>query len=257
MVSAYESDNDRKFVANQQLEASTRRLAKLVNDLERIKMYVKEASNNIEECEEEENSNAKKESQGVTEEDINNVNLQEYKAELEENLENEVKNRDLLQKTLQQIQSSGGKTTKPANIQQQIQTLDRSIETKKKDLEKIVFGDEACKQLLKKKIAEQNQIHEFNGHKFKTKQFSSNITACSYCHDAFWGASIGLECTVCHTVCHKSCQNYLEISCQEVMNLRNIRPKFFMAQDNHDRNKWIQGLLYYRNEYEKTKSTIN
>lgn len=55
-------------------------------------------------------------------------------------------------------------------------------------------GDEACKLLLKKKIAEQNQIHEYNGHKFKTKEFCSNITACSYCHDGFWGTSQGQEC---------------------------------------------------------------
>ncbi|OUM70490.1 hypothetical protein PIROE2DRAFT_1357, partial [Piromyces sp. E2] len=116
-------------------------------------------------------------------------------------------------------------------------------------------GDEACKQLLKKKIAAQNQIHEFNGHKFRTKEFCSNITACDYCHDAFWGSSQAQECTVCKIACHKHCQNYLEKTCQEVMNLRNIKPKYFMAQDDHDKYKWIQGLEYFRSEYEKSKTS--
>jgi len=255
MVSAYETDSDRKFQAVQQLEASKRRLAKLYNDLEKVNNHIKEIS----EKNPESSSTAKitdvTDQQEITDEEINKVNLLDYKSELEEAIEIEVKRKEEIQAAIQQQQAVNGKASKPTKLLQELQTLDRSIELKKRDLEKIVFGDEACKQLLKKKIAEQNQIHEYNGHKFRTKEFNSNITACSYCHDAFWGSSQCQECTVCKIVCHKSCQNYLETTCQEVMNLRNIKPKYFMATDNHEKNKWIQGLEYYRNEYEKTKSS--
>jgi len=252
MVSAYETDNDRKFLAVQQLEASKRRLTKLYNDLEKINNHIKELTGN--------NPDGATitditDNNEITEEEINNVNLLDYKAELEEILEQETKRKESLQRAIQQAQAVNVKAAKPTKLTQELQSVERNIETRKKELEKIIYGDEACKQLLKKKIAEQNQIHEYNGHKFRTKEFCSNITACSYCHDAFWGSSQGQECTVCHIVCHKSCQNYLETTCQEVMNLRNIKPKYYMAVDSHDKNRWIQGLEYYRNEYEKTKSS--
>jgi len=39
------------------------------------------------------------------------------------------------------------------------------------------------------------------------------------------------------------------------MKLRNIKPKYYMAVDPHDKYRWIQGLEYFRNEWEKTKSS--
>lgn len=255
MVSAYQTENDGKLKAVQLLEASKKRLNKLYLKVEQVNNQIKELSERNPE-----GSNATKnvadvsDHHEITEEEINSVDLLEYKAELEANLEQEIKRREGIQKAIQQQLAAGGKAAKPTKLNQELQAVERNIETRKKELEKIVYGDEACKLLLKKKIAEQNQIHEYNGHKFKTKEFCSNITACSYCHDGFWGTSQGQECQVCKIVCHKSCQNYLETSCQEVMKLRNIKPKYYMAVDNHDKYRWIQGLEYFRNEWEKSKN---
>ncbi|ORX47610.1 hypothetical protein BCR36DRAFT_584701 [Piromyces finnis] len=252
MVSAYETDNDRKFVAVQQLEASKKRLNKLYNDFENVKSQIQKISPN-------DNTNNVNivdvtDEHEITEEEINRVDLSEYKEELKATIESELKRKESIQRSIQQQQNINGKTYKPTKLIQELQTIDLNIESKKKDIEKIESGDEACKQLLKKKIAEQNQIHEFIGHKFRAKEFCSNITACDYCHDAFWGSLQAQECTVCKLACHKHCQNYLEKTCQEVMSLRNIKPKYLMAQDDHDKFKWIQGLEYFRNEYEKSKN---
>ena len=46
MVSAYETDNDRKFAAVQQLEASKKRLNKLYNDFENVKAQIQKISPN-------------------------------------------------------------------------------------------------------------------------------------------------------------------------------------------------------------------
>lgn len=54
---------------------------------------------------------------------------------------------------------------------------------------------------------------------------------CSVCHEALWGnKNQGLECngkynllkTVCKEVCHRNCMTLIDMSCREVMNLKNV-----------------------------------
>jgi len=256
MVSAYETENDGKLKAVQLLEASKKRLNKLYQTVEQVSNQIKELSErNPQGSNTTKNVTDVSDHNEITEEEINRVDLSEYKAELEANLEQEMKRKEAIQKAIQQQIASGGKAAKPTKLNQELQAVERNIDTRRKEIEKLANGDEAYKRILKKKIAEQNQIHEFNGHKFKAKEFCGNITACACCHDGFWGTTQGLECQVCKTVCHKSCQNYLETTCQEVMKLRNIKPKYFMAVDNHDKYRWIQGLEYFRSEWEKSKNS--
>jgi len=252
MISAYDNDKDRKTViANQQLDDSKKRLKKLNNDIEKLKKNIQESSsmnpgdNNLANDVDNVTNNE------VTEEDINSVNLAEYKADLEQALEEEIKRKESIIKSIQQYQAA--KTSEPVELSQELKTVELSIESKKRDIDKITKGDDACKQLLKKKIAEQNQIHEYNGHKFRTKKFINNLNICSCCNDNIYGLQ-GQECTVCKTICHKYCQSYLKNTCQEIVFLNKTRPMYYMATDSHEKARWVQGLEYFRNEWEKSKS---
>jgi len=84
MISAFDNDKDRKtIIANQQLDDSKKRLKKLNNDIEKLKKSIQESSgvnpgdNNLVNDVDSVTNNE------VTEEDINSVNLTEYKADLE------------------------------------------------------------------------------------------------------------------------------------------------------------------------------
>jgi len=251
MISAYETDKDRTILATQQLDDSKKRLKKLSNDIEKLKKNIQMASGKNPGDIMGDVDNTK--NNEISEEDINSVNLAEYKADLEQALEEENKRKESIVRNIQQYQATNGKASEPAELAQELKSIELSIESKKRDIDKIINGDEACKQLLKKKIAEQNQIHEYNGHKFRTKKFINNIIVCSYCHDNFYGLQ-GQECTVCKTICHKYCQSYLKNTCQEIMCLNKTKPRYYMTLDNHERSRWVQGLEYFRGEWEKSKS---
>jgi len=140
MVSAYQTENDGKLKAVQLLEASKKRLNKLYLKVEQVNNQIKELSERNPE-----GSNATKnvadvsDHHEITEEEINSVDLLEYKAELEANLEQEIKRREGIQKAIQQQLAAGGKAAKPTKLNQELQAVERNIETRKKELEKIVY----------------------------------------------------------------------------------------------------------------------
>jgi len=136
MISAFDNDKDRKtIIANQQLDDSKKRLKKLNNDIEKLKKSIQESSgvnpgdNNLVNDVDNVTNNE------VTEEDINSVNLTEYKADLEQALEEEIKRKESIIKSIQQYQAA--KTSEPIELNQELKTVELSIESKKKDIEKI------------------------------------------------------------------------------------------------------------------------
>jgi len=136
MISAFDNDKDRKtIIANQQLDDSKKRLKKLNNDIEKLKKSIQESSgvnpgdNNLVNDVDSVTNNE------VTEEDINSVNLTEYKADLEQALEEEIKRKESIIKSIQQYQAA--KTSEPIELNQELKTVELSIESKKKDIEKI------------------------------------------------------------------------------------------------------------------------
>lgn len=61
----------------------------------------------------------------------------------------------------------------------------------------------------------------------------------------------------CKHICHENCRAKTELSCANQMKVRSVLPevniflrKYFMAKDLADRNRWLQGLMFFRKEYE-------
>jgi len=135
MVSAYETDSDRKFAAVQQLEASKKRLNKLYNDFENVKNQIQKISESNPDGTN--NVSIVDVTDEITEEEINRVNLSEYKEELKASIESELKRKESIQKAIQQQQAVNGKANKPTKLLQELQSIELNIESKKKDIEKI------------------------------------------------------------------------------------------------------------------------
>jgi len=139
MVSAYETENDGKLKAVQLLEASKKRLNKLYQTVEQVSNQIKELSErNPQISNTTSNVTDVNDQHVITEEEINRVDLSEYKAELEANLEHEMKIKEGIQKAIQQQIASGGKAVKPTKLNQELQAVERNIETRKKEIEKFI-----------------------------------------------------------------------------------------------------------------------
>ncbi|KAI9104067.1 hypothetical protein DFS34DRAFT_568346, partial [Phlyctochytrium arcticum] len=86
------------------------------------------------------------------------------------------------------------------------------------------------------------------GHGFKLRQYYKP-TDCAVCHEALWGnKNQGLECSACKLICHRTCQQSIDVTCQETQALKSVPAIYFMTQDQADRSKWIAGLQYYRQD---------
>jgi len=47
-------------------------------------------------------------------------------------------------------------------------------------------------------------------------------------------------------ICHRNCHALLRFSCDEMMQTSQLKPTFFLAQDNFDQKRWIEGLREIR-----------
>jgi len=134
MISAYGADKDVIIIATQQLEESKKKLKELNANIEKLKKSIQESSgkNPGDYLMSDVDSSHSNE---ITEEDINSVNLSEYKADLEQALEEENKRRESIIRNIQQSQAA--KTTESVELAQELKSIEFSIELKKKNIEKI------------------------------------------------------------------------------------------------------------------------
>jgi len=47
-------------------------------------------------------------------------------------------------------------------------------------------------------------------------------------------------------ICHRNCHALLRHSCDEICQANLLKPTFFLAQDNFDQKRWIEGLREIR-----------
>ncbi|KAI8800892.1 hypothetical protein BJ742DRAFT_685676, partial [Cladochytrium replicatum] len=96
---------------------------------------------------------------------------------------------------------------------------------------------------------------DINGHSFKSTQYFKP-TECAVCHEPLWGtfnqAVQGVECHRCGVTTHKHCKTLIDVSCSDFQYVNNLKPLYFLAQDQTEKQKWIAGLEHFRREYEKT-----
>ncbi|KAI9209732.1 uncharacterized protein BJ171DRAFT_6633 [Polychytrium aggregatum] len=254
-----------KMQALNQVEAANKRLKILRIELERHVGFLSSTSGNPDEVTAQtpvaqsmgttpslsmlvstESSTALAECAHLTHEQLDEV--EQYRQELEDQIEIEMKKRDLLVKGSNTIFEKK-KSTK--DIDMEIAMCDRLLHRWKDEIKIIVTGDADKIASLYHRVIQKN---ECNGHWFKVKQYECP-TDCSYCHEPLWGAkSEGLECTVCKAICHKACKNLISVSCQDILELQNIPPMYFMANDPQEKARWVAGLTHLRNECEDENS---
>ncbi|KAJ3170832.1 hypothetical protein HDU87_008717 [Geranomyces variabilis] len=125
---------------------------------------------------------------------------------------------------------------------------ERNIEKLKGDLQCLNSGDQETVLATLHKLKEAAEGSGNLGHGFKLRQYYKP-TDCAVCHEPLWGgANQGLECTGCKMICHRSCKATIDLSCLETQALANAQPLYFLAQDQTDRTRWLQGLEYFRRE---------
>ncbi|KAJ3161729.1 CDC42 binding protein kinase [Geranomyces michiganensis] len=128
---------------------------------------------------------------------------------------------------------------------------ERNIDKLKVDLQFLNSGDQGTVLVTLQKLKDAAEGSGTLGHAFKLRQYYKP-TDCAVCHEPLWGgANQGLECTGCKMICHRSCKSTIDLSCQETQALATAQPLYFLAQDQVDRTRWLQGLEYFRREAQR------
>lgn len=101
-------------------------------------------------------------------------------------------------------------------------------------------------------VGEEFQLIEFNGHRFKSNTFDTDLH-CHSCGEPLLNRH-GLFCFGCDYICHKECHTLGGVSCSERNDLKSVPPLIFQAQDAEERAKWIDGINTVRDTYIKNKA---
>ncbi|KAI8909636.1 hypothetical protein EDD86DRAFT_142097 [Gorgonomyces haynaldii] len=176
------------------------------------------------------------------------------RKELEEQLEDELKKRQALSKA-----SSGEKrrsrdllslVNQSKDLEVEILSTDRVIAKLKEGIEILDSGDRRKIAELIQKTTESSKKQDSKGHFFSQRQYFKP-TDCAVCHESlFESKNQGLECASCKIICHKHCQNHIDMTCALQSKLKSVPPMYIMAKDAVDRARWLIGLNTLRREYE-------
>lgn len=174
--------------------------------------------------------------------------LKEFITELDDQLMDELKKRDALGK----LAASDKKKRQPdqttKDIDVEILVSERLIAKCKENLEILRSNNKEKKNELLEKNKELQYFSDSKGHVFSQRQYFKP-TDCAICSEPLWDSkNIGFECSSCKIICHKTCKQAIDISCQNQGKLKNIPPMYFMAEDPQDRMRWLAGLYYYRKD---------
>ncbi|KAJ3131791.1 Serine/threonine-protein kinase MRCK alpha [Physocladia obscura] len=203
-----------------QLEASQKKISKMVCELQRLEDCVNSAPKNALT----ENSD-----EPSLEEEILRA-----KKLVQRQIDEEVIKRENLKKNLSGISSTKiqNMTKGKKSAKDEITASEIIIQNLTAEKSTLDGQNEKLKKATVQKILNSESIN--NGHILKPRQYHqiNQPIACAYCQDALWGGQI-LECIKCKIQCHNSCSNLIEISCDEVNALKEIPSLFFI---NHLKN---------------------
>ncbi|KAJ8330632.1 hypothetical protein O5D80_001153 [Batrachochytrium dendrobatidis] len=241
-----------KVTVISQIDSSNKRLRALKGELEKLTPAVNKGVEVISESMS--SSKESLENASIVSEYGNQKQSDELFAlrkEFEAQLEDETKKRDALHKLAQVDPRKKQKESKDVEVE--LVTTDRIIAKIKEGLEILNSGDRDKMDALLQKMRKINKIADSMGHFFTNRQYYKP-TDCSICHEALWDTkNHGMECTACKMICHKTCRPQVDTSCQDIIKLQTVAPRYFLAKDLQDRARWLVGLAYLRKEFEKNQ----
>lgn len=217
-----------KVTAIGQLDSCNKRLRILRQELDKI---VSSSTSNFKDSEFQISEN---DIDGIIEGTENNAShITHLRKLLEDQLDDDTKKRSALSKIIQKekhiFNSHSNMSSKDIDVE--ILATDRSIHKTKEYLDILNSNDQLKIRALVNQLTEKTKKIDSKGHFFNSKQFFKAMD-CFVCHESLYHTkNQGMECSckiliilACKFICHKDCQENIELSCNHQLKIKSVPP---------------------------------